>query len=160
MLFGQELDYSAGRRSGVVDQNIEASKGAVGLLDKSFRIGRLGQISRYGDDFAVCRARNLGRCCLERFLATRADCNIDTFASQGECDRLADTGAPSRNECGLPLAPTETSIDITDPRVNPDRNSATASSRFSMVHASVVPLIGPRWQHRALEWYEPNGLMA
>ena len=58
------------------------------FLDKSLGIGRLSQISLYGDDFAICLARNLRRRCLERFLATRADRDIDTLASQGKGDRL------------------------------------------------------------------------
>src|SRR5216684_1648123 len=72
MLFGQVVENAAGRRSGVVHQNIDAPKRGVSLLDKSLSIGRLGQISRYGDDFAVCLARNLGRRCFQRPLATRA----------------------------------------------------------------------------------------
>jgi hypothetical protein len=73
----------------------------VRFLDKSLGIGRLGQISRYRDDFAVCLARNLRRRCLERPLATRADRDIDTLASQGEGDRLANPGAPAGDECRL-----------------------------------------------------------
>ena len=93
MLFGQELENSTGRRSGVVHQNIDAPKRYVSFLDKRLGIGGLRQISRYGDDFAVCLARNLGRRCFQRLPATRADCDIDTLASQGKGDRLADTGA-------------------------------------------------------------------
>jgi len=56
MLFAQELEYSTGRRSGVVDQDIDAPKRGVSILDKGLGIGRLGKISRYGDDFAICLA--------------------------------------------------------------------------------------------------------
>jgi hypothetical protein len=103
MLFGQELENSTGRRSGVVNQNIDAPQRGVSVLDKSLSIGRLGQISRYGDDFPVCLARNLGRRCFQRPPTTRANCDIDTFASQRECGRLPDTGARPRDECGLPV---------------------------------------------------------
>jgi hypothetical protein len=61
MLFGQELENATGRRPGVVNQDIEAPKRGVSLLYKSLGIGRLGQISRDGDDFAVGLARNLRR---------------------------------------------------------------------------------------------------
>src|SRR3984893_6670833 len=101
MLFAQELEYSTGRRSGVVDQDIDAPKRGVSILDKGLGIGRLGKISRYGDDFAICLARNLGRRCFQRLPATRADCDIDTLASQGKGDRLADTDARSGDECRL-----------------------------------------------------------
>ena len=101
MLFGQILENATGRRSRVVDQNIDAPKRRVSLLDKSRRIGRLCQISRYGDDFAVCLARNLGCRFFQRLLATRADCDIDPLASQGKGDRLADTGARPGYECRL-----------------------------------------------------------
>jgi hypothetical protein len=56
MLFGQELENSTRRRSGVVDKNVDAPKRGVSFLDKSLGIGRLSQISRYDDDFAVCLA--------------------------------------------------------------------------------------------------------
>ena len=78
-----------------------ASRLVVSLLDKSLGVGGLRQISRYGDDFAVCLARNLGRRCFQRLPATRADCDIDTLASQGKGDRLADTDARSGDECRL-----------------------------------------------------------
>jgi len=68
MLFGQELENSTRRRSGVVDKNVDAPKRGVSFLDKSLGIGRLGQISRYGDNFAVCIARNLGRRCFQLLL--------------------------------------------------------------------------------------------
>jgi hypothetical protein len=103
MLFGQELENSTGRRPGVVNQNIDAPKRGVSLLDKSLSIDRLGQISPYCDDFAVCLAPNLGRCCFQRLLTTRADCDIDTLAGQGKGDRLADTGARSGDECPFPF---------------------------------------------------------
>ena len=103
MLFGQEVENPTGRRSRVVDQNIDAPQRRVCFLDKSLGIGRLSQIGRYGDDFAVCLARNLRRRCLERLLATRADRDIDTLASQGKGDRLANPGAPSDDECRLPV---------------------------------------------------------
>jgi len=70
----------------------------VSLLDKSLSINRLGQIGRYGDDFAVCLARDLPRRCFQRPLATCADCHIDTLASQRKGYRLADTGARSGDE--------------------------------------------------------------
>ena len=88
MLFGQKIENSTGCRSRVVHQNINAAERDVCFLDKSLGIGRLSQISRYGDDFAICLARNLRRRCLERLLATRADRDIDTLASQGKGDRL------------------------------------------------------------------------
>src|SRR6266436_2178462 len=103
MLFGQVVENAAGRRSGVVNQNIDARKRGVSLPDKSLRIGRLGQISRYGDDFAVCLARDLPPRCFQWLLATCADCHIDTLASQGKGYRLADTGARSGDECRLPV---------------------------------------------------------
>ena len=103
MLFGQKLENATGGRSGVVDQNIDAAKRGVSLLDKSLSINRLGQIGRYGDNFAVCLARNLGRRCFQRLLATCADCHIDTLASQGKGYRLADTDARSGDECRLPV---------------------------------------------------------
>jgi hypothetical protein len=101
MLFAQELEYSTGRRPGVVDQDIDAPKRGVSILDKGLGSGRLGKISRYGDDFAICLAPNLGRRFFQWLLATRADCDIDTLASQGKGDRLADTGARSGDECRL-----------------------------------------------------------
>ena len=73
------------------------------VLDKRLGIGRLTQISLHGDDFAVCLACNLGHRCLERLLATRADRHIDTLASQGKGDRLANPGAPADDECRLPV---------------------------------------------------------
>jgi hypothetical protein len=97
MLLGQELENSTGRRSGVVNQNIDAPKRSVSLLDKSLSIGRLGQISPYGDDFAVCLARNLGRRCFQRLPTA-----CDTLAGQCKGYRLADTGARSGDECRLP----------------------------------------------------------
>src|SRR5271157_5454548 len=45
----------------------------------------------------------LRRRCLERLLATRADRDIDTLASQGKGDRLANPGAPAGDECRLPV---------------------------------------------------------
>src|ERR1700730_6175379 len=99
----QVVENAAGRRSGVVDQNIDAPKRGVSLLDKSLSINRLGQISRYGDDFAVCLARDLPRRCFQRLLATCAHCHIDTLASQRKGYRLADTGARSGDECRLPV---------------------------------------------------------
>jgi hypothetical protein len=68
MLLGPELENSTGRRSGVVNENIDAPKRYVSLLGKSLSIGRLGQISRYGDNFAVCLARNLRRRCFQLLL--------------------------------------------------------------------------------------------
>jgi hypothetical protein len=103
MLFGQELENSTGRRSGVVNQNIDTPERGVSFLDKTLSIGGLRQISRYGDDFAVCLARNLGRRCFQRPLATRANCDIDTLASQGKGYGLANTGARSGDECRLPV---------------------------------------------------------
>jgi hypothetical protein len=73
MLFGEKIENSAGCRSRVVHQNIDAPQRGECFLDKSRGIGRLSQISRYGEDFAVCLACNLRRRCLERLLATRAD---------------------------------------------------------------------------------------
>jgi hypothetical protein len=95
MLFGQKIENSAGCRSRVVHQNIDAPKCGVRVLDKRLGIGRLSQISRDGDDFAVCLARNLRRRYLERLPATRADRDIDTLASQGKGDRLANPGTPA-----------------------------------------------------------------
>src|SRR5208282_6474636 len=46
MLFGQELENPTRRRSGVVNENIDAPKPGVSILDKSLGIGGLGQISR------------------------------------------------------------------------------------------------------------------
>src|SRR5271155_2537443 len=103
MLFGQELENSTRRRSGVVNENIDAPQRRVSILDKILSIDRLGQISWYGDDSAVCLARNLGRRCFQRLLAARADCDIDTLASQGKSDRLADSSARSGDECRLPV---------------------------------------------------------
>src|SRR5712671_5361471 len=103
MLLSQELENSTGRRSGVVNQNIDAPKRSVSLLDKSLSIGRLCQISRYGDDFVVCLARNLGRRCFQRLPTACADCDIDTLAGQCKGYRLADTGARSGDECRLPV---------------------------------------------------------
>jgi len=74
----------------------------VRFLDKSLGIRRLGQISRYEEDLAVCLARRLTRRCLERLLATRSDRDIDALARQGKGDRLADPGAPAGDECRLP----------------------------------------------------------
>src|SRR5262252_4510825 len=102
MLFGQEVKNATGRRSRVVDQNIDAPKRGVRLLDKSLSIGRLGQIGRYGDDFAVCLARNLRRRCLERLLAPRADRDIDALASQGKGDCFSNPGTSAGDECCLP----------------------------------------------------------
>src|SRR5215831_17839296 len=99
MLFGQKREHSAGCRSRVVHQNIDAPES----IDKSLGIGWLGQIRRYGDNFAVCLARNLRRRCLERRFATRADRDIDTLASQAEGDRLANPSTPARDECRLPV---------------------------------------------------------
>src|SRR6516225_11216615 len=103
MLFGQKIENSTGCRSRVVHQNIDAPQRGVCFLDKNLGFGRLSQISRYGDDFAVCLARNLRRRCLERLLATRADRDIDTLASQGEGDRLANPGASAGDQCRLPV---------------------------------------------------------
>ncbi len=50
-------------------------------LFKGRRIVRLGQISRYGDDLAICLARNLGRCCFQRLPATRADRNTPSVVA-------------------------------------------------------------------------------
>jgi hypothetical protein len=75
----------------------------VSFLDKSLSIRRLGQISRYGDDFAVCLARNMQRRCFERFWATRADCDVDTLPSQRKGYRLADPGAPSGDKRRFPV---------------------------------------------------------
>jgi len=50
-------------------------------LFKDRRIVRLGQISRYGDDLAICLARNLGRCCFQRLPATRADRNTPSVVA-------------------------------------------------------------------------------
>src|SRR6516162_1436710 len=97
------MEDSTGRRSRVVHQNIDAPERCVRFLDKSLGIGRLGQVSRYGDDFAVCLALDLRRRCLERLLATRADRDIDTLASQGKGDRLTNPGAPTGDECRLPV---------------------------------------------------------
>src|SRR6516164_8745835 len=102
MLFGQELENSTGCRSSVINQNIDAPKGGVSLLDKSLGISRACQISRYRDDLAVCFARNLARRCFQRLFTARADCDIDTLASQRKGDRLADPGARSGDECRLP----------------------------------------------------------
>ena len=76
---------------------------------------RLGQISRYRDDFAVCLARNLARRCFQRLLATRADCDIDTLASQSERYSLADPGARSGDERRLPV---HLEIHEDSPRLN------------------------------------------
>ena len=59
MLFGKKIENSAGCRSRVVHQNIDAPQRGVRVLDKSLGIGRFSQISRYGDDFAVCLACDL-----------------------------------------------------------------------------------------------------
>ena len=72
----------------VVHQNINAPQCGVRVLDKSLGIGWLSQISRYGDDFAVCLACNLRRRCLERLLAARADRDIDTLASRAKAIAL------------------------------------------------------------------------
>ena len=50
-------------------------------LFKDRRIVRLGQISRYGDDLAICLARNLGRCCFQRLPATRTDRNTPSVVA-------------------------------------------------------------------------------
>src|SRR5215472_7053546 len=101
MLFGQELENSTGCRSRVVDQNIDATKRGVPLFNKGLGIGRLRQISRYGNYFTVGLAGNLRRRGLQRLRAARTDRDIDTFPSQGKGDRSADAGAPSGDECGL-----------------------------------------------------------
>ena len=103
MFFGLKIENSTGCRSRAVHQNIDAPQRGVRVLDKSLGIDRLSQISRYGDDFAVCLACNLRRRCLERLLAARADRDIDTLASQGKGDRLANPGAPADDECRLPV---------------------------------------------------------
>src|SRR6516164_11017560 len=103
MLFGKKIENSSGCRSRVVHQNIDAPQRGVRVLDKSLGIGWLSQISRYGDDFAVCLACNLRRRCLERLLAARADRDIDTLASQGKGDRLANPNASAGDECRLPV---------------------------------------------------------
>ena len=103
MLFGKKIENSPGCRSRVVHQNIDAPQRRVRVLDKSLGIGRLGQISRYGDDFAVCLACNLRRRCLERLLAARADRDIDTLASQGKGDRLTNPCASAGDECVFPF---------------------------------------------------------
>jgi len=101
MLLNQKLENSTGCRPGVVDENIDAAQRGVSLIDKGLRIGRLRQISRYGNYFAVGLARNLRRRCLQRLRATRADRDIDTLPSQGKGDRLADAGTRSGDECLL-----------------------------------------------------------
>jgi hypothetical protein len=105
MLLGQKIENSAGCQACVVYQNIDAPQRSVRFFDKSLGIGRLGQISRYGDDFTVCLARNLRRRCFERLLAAGADRDIDTLASQGKGDPLANPGAPAGDECSLPVHP-------------------------------------------------------
>ena len=103
MLFGQKIENSAGCRSRVVHQNIDAPKCGVPILDKSLGIGRLCQISRYRDDFAVGLARNLRRRCCEGLLATCANRDIDTLASQGKGDRLTNPCASAGDECVFPF---------------------------------------------------------
>src|SRR6516225_7352978 len=103
MLVGQEVKNSTGRRSRVVDQNIDAPERCMCLLDKSLSIGGLGQIGWYGDDFAVCVTRNLRRRCLERLLAPSTDRDVDILASQGKGDRLANPGASAGDQCRLPV---------------------------------------------------------
>src|SRR5215472_15590251 len=102
VLFGQELENSTGCRSRVVDQNIDATKRGVPLFNKGFGIGRLRQISRYRNYFAVGLAGDLRRRGLQRLFATGADRDVDTLPSQRKGDRLADAGARSGDECGLP----------------------------------------------------------
>ena len=75
----------------------------MSFLDKSLSIRRLGQISRYGDDFAVCLACNLRHRCLERLLATRADRHIDTLASQGKAIALPIPALPPVTSAVFPL---------------------------------------------------------
>jgi len=81
MLFGQELDNATGRRSGVVDQNIDPTERGVRLFDKGLGIVGLGQIRGYWYDFAVCLARNLGRRLCQLCLAPSSDCFTAPFSS-------------------------------------------------------------------------------
>jgi hypothetical protein len=100
MLFGEKIANSAGCRSGVVHQNINVPSAVSASLTKH---GRLSQISRYRDDFAVCLASNLRGRCPERLLATRADRDIDTLASQVKGDRLANPALPPVTSAVFPF---------------------------------------------------------
>ena len=130
MLFGQEVENPTGRRSRVVDQNIDMPQRSVRLLDKSLGIGRLGQISRDRDDFAVCLAGNLRRRCLERLLAAGADRDIDTLAGQGKAIALPIPALPPvtsavfpfiRRSMKVPSGQTRSSPANGGNQVTPDR---------------------------------------
>ena len=103
MLLGQKIENSAGCRACVVYQNIDVPQRGVRLLDKRLGVGRLGQISRYGDDFTVCLARNLRRRCLERLLAAGADRDIDTLAGQGKAIALPIPALPPVTSAVFPF---------------------------------------------------------
>jgi len=46
------LDDAAGRRSGIVDKDVDAPERGMGLLDEALRVRRLGEVSRNGNNLA------------------------------------------------------------------------------------------------------------
>jgi len=73
----------------------------MGFFDKILGIDRFGQVSRDRDNLL---AGFLGDLCsgrLQRLFAPRADRDIDAFAREAECDRLANALASARDEGGL-----------------------------------------------------------
>src|SRR5262245_30460361 len=86
--FAQMLDDAAGRRTGIVDHDVDAAEGLVTLLDEIFRIGVLGEVGRNGNDLAPGLLGDLGGGGFEYVLASRADCDVNAFARERTGDAL------------------------------------------------------------------------
>src|SRR5205085_3631483 len=103
VLLRQRLDHAAGRRAGVVHENVDAPELPVGALDEVLRLGFLREVGRDGEHLAAARAPELVRRFIEHVLAARADRDIAAFAHEGERDALADAFAAAGDAGELAL---------------------------------------------------------
>src|SRR5438105_569403 len=97
------LDDTAGRRAGVVHQDIDAPEMLVRALDEVARIGFLGEVRRDREHLAAALLANLFRRRVERLLAPRAHRDVAAFARQSARDALADSFAAAGDERDLAL---------------------------------------------------------
>src|SRR5215475_12757414 len=98
---GQMLDHAAGRGAGIVDHDVAAAERLVGLLDEVLGVLVLAQVGGDRHDLAAGRLGDLLRDGIERFLAARADRDIDAFFCERQRDALADAFAAAGHQRGL-----------------------------------------------------------
>src|SRR5262245_9951550 len=97
------LDDAAGRRTGIVDHDVDPAERLMALLDEVFRVLVLTQVGGDRDNFATGRLGDFAGSRVQRLLAPCANSDIDAFLRQSQRNPLPDAFAAASDQRGLAL---------------------------------------------------------